>query len=91
MDINYTHDCIAKAIHHLVTAEEPMPKRASDAYFRFAVRCQVRDGLESQFQRLGAIFEKDVAAEELNSKLSVEDAKQAAGILLEMYESWLPN
>lgn len=85
MDINYTHDNIAKAIRHLVTAEESMPQRAWDAYARFATRCSARDGLETEFDALDKIF-KDIRHDEVSTKLTLEDAMRGSEILLGMFE-----
>lgn len=85
MDIHYTNGNISKAVFHLVTGDEPMPRRAWDAYL-IASHGSSRDGIEPEFDELDRIFQK-IKSDEVESKVSLEDARRAARILLKMYDS----
>jgi len=85
MDIHYTRGNISKAVFHLVTADEPMPRRAWDAYL-IATRGSARDGIEAEFGELDTIF-AGISHDEVNSRLRLEDARRGAKILLDMYSA----
>ena len=87
MAIHSPHENISEAIFHLVTAADPMPQRACDAYM-IAIRGDTRSGFEVEFRALDKIF-GSIRQDEVTSRLRLEDARHGAEILLEMYNSLL--
>jgi hypothetical protein len=85
MDIHYTRGNISKALLQLVIGDEPMPRRAWEAYM-IIIRGSARDGFESQFYTLDQIF-GDIPHEQVDARISSQDARRGAGIILDMYES----
>lgn len=71
----------------MVTAAEPMPQRAWDAYM-IATQEAARDGFEAEYRALDHIF-GNIRHDEVASRLSLDAARRGAEVLLEMYNSLL--
>lgn len=85
MDIHYTRGNISKAVFHLSTADEPMPRRAWDAYL-IATRGPARDEFEAEFRALDTIF-AHITNDQVTSRLRLEDARRGAAILLDLHDA----